>query len=256
MQPKRKKPIASLTPKQAARMAEIRDRWIAIGLSTEPADRPRAEAAIRAMYRQAELAEPRIVWCGSPVSMALTRALLLQSNSMWDSVGVSVLDRVRDSVWDSVGDSVWAVVRGSVGVSVLDRVRDRVQARVWAVVWESVRDSVGACGYGQLDATWLSYFDFFRTVCGLTNETAPLVPLMEQAQAAGWFLPHEHVCWVTERPQRLQRDKRGRLHSLSGPALQYPDGWSIYAIDGERVSADELKAYSHKIHSTHNREEN
>jgi hypothetical protein len=42
--------IETLTPEQIARFDEFRDRWTQIGLCTEPADRPRAEAAIRDMY--------------------------------------------------------------------------------------------------------------------------------------------------------------------------------------------------------------
>jgi hypothetical protein len=45
-------PIERLTDAQKARAAEFRDRWMQIGLCTDPADRPRAEAAIRETYRQ------------------------------------------------------------------------------------------------------------------------------------------------------------------------------------------------------------
>jgi hypothetical protein len=44
------------------------------------------------------------------------------------------------------------------------------------------------------------------------------------------------MCWVSERHNRLLRDERGRLHSGSGAALSYPDGWSIWAWHGVRVS--------------------
>ena len=64
--------IESLTAGQEARLPEFVERWTQIGLSTEPADRPRAESAIRKMYVLAGLAPPRmIVWCGSPVSLGL-----------------------------------------------------------------------------------------------------------------------------------------------------------------------------------------
>ena len=33
----------------------------------------------------------------------------------------------------------------------------------------------------------------------------------------------------------ISRDERGRLHNVSGPALSYPDGWSIYSVHGVRV---------------------
>ena len=190
-----RKKIESLSQRQQDQFAEYRDRWIKIGLSTEAADRPRAETAIKQMYASAGLELPRrIVWCGSPLSQGLTRAIILDK-----SVGASV----GDSVWDSVRDSV--------------------------------RDSVGDSGYGQHDANWLAFFQFFREECGLTAQTDKLVGHFEQAQSAGWYLPHQHICWVSERHHILACDERGRLHCETGPAVMYPDGWAIYAWHGVRV---------------------
>ncbi len=157
----RKPKIALLTPEQIDRFGDYVERWTAIGLCTAPADRPQAEAGVRAAYEAAELTPPElIVWCGSPMSQGLTRAIVLSHtrDSVRDSVGASVRDSVRDSVWDSVGASVWA----SVGASVWDS----VGASVWA--------SVGASGYGQHDAGWLSFYRYFHDVLGLTDETQRL----------------------------------------------------------------------------------
>ena len=57
--------IESLTDSQIAKFAEFTDRWTKIGLSTAPADRPRAEEAIHLMYKWAGLAtaeKNRMVW--------------------------------------------------------------------------------------------------------------------------------------------------------------------------------------------------
>jgi hypothetical protein len=59
---------------------------------------------------------------------------------------------------------------------------------------------------------------------------------MALAESAGWALPHADICWVSERHHILNRDERGRLHSVTGPAVMYPDGWAIYAMHGVRVS--------------------
>jgi hypothetical protein len=63
------------TPKTPADPAELRDRiarygadWSASILSTERADRPRAEAAIRVLYRNAGLTEPMVTWVPSPAA--------------------------------------------------------------------------------------------------------------------------------------------------------------------------------------------
>lgn len=57
----------SLTPEDMKTLEVVREKWLAAGLSTEPADRPRAEAGIRQAYRAANLPEPKIIlWCDSP----------------------------------------------------------------------------------------------------------------------------------------------------------------------------------------------
>ena len=90
-------------------------------------------------------------------------------------------------------------------------------------------------GYGQHDAALLVLYDFFGQVCGLTEETGKLVGLLELAQSAGWWLPCEHICWVSERPNALHLDTQNRLHNEEGPAMAYPDGFRIYAVHGTRI---------------------
>lgn len=196
------KKIEQLSAAQTAQLAEYTKRWTEIGLSNAPADRPRAEAAIIEMYRIAGLPAPKIVWCTSPMAQGLTRSIILDKKPMGDigdSVEASVRDSVRDSVWDSVG--------------------------------ASVGDNV----YGQHDAGWIAVYKFFRDECGLKTQTKKLSGLTELCESAGWALPHKNICWVSERHCVLERDDRGRLHSLTGPACAYPDGWGIYAVHGTRV---------------------
>ena len=226
--------INKLTKEQEAKFDEYREKWTKIGLCTDPADRPTAEKAIVESYKLAGLDPPeKIVWCGSPLSMA--RA---------NSVGNSVLNSALNSVWNSVGDSV----RNSVMNSVYNSVGDSVVNSVYNSVKNSVRNSVynsvynsGYSIYGQHDAGHLSFYDYFNEVVGLKEETNKVQGLISLAKSAGWALPHENICWVSERHQVLNRDNRGRLHCLTGPAVIYPDGWEIYAINGVLVPEKVVK---------------
>jgi hypothetical protein len=89
--------------------------------------------------------------------------------------------------------------------------------------------------YGQHDANWLAFYEFFREVTGLSAETEKLSGLTALANSAGWAIPHEKVCWISERHEIVNQDELHRLHSVTGPAVRYPDGWSIYAVHGVRV---------------------
>src|SRR5687767_2729947 len=75
-----------------------RQRWLTRLFSTEPADRPRAEAAVRDLYTSAGLRAPHhLVWFDSPFAASWALAVLLESqHSSWrDLIGAA--RKSRDS---------------------------------------------------------------------------------------------------------------------------------------------------------------
>jgi hypothetical protein len=88
--------------------------------------------------------------------------------------------------------------------------------------------------HGQLDAAWLGAF--VRPagggwIDGLDGLGA-LEAIAGLARCTGWWWPYERVVVLTERPTGIHRDNLGRLHHGDGPALSYPDGWSLFAWRG------------------------
>jgi len=45
-----------------------------------------------------------------------------------------------------------------------------------------------------------------------------------------WF--SSAVAAISDRPECINLDAEGRLHCETGPAIRYPDGWSLYAWHG------------------------
>ena len=247
--------IEKLTQEQEARFPEFVDRWMKIGLSTEKADHAKAEDAIARAYQVAGLTPTsHIVWCGSPLSLAIIDTILRDGSvqnsvrdsvwdsvrtsvgtSVWNSVGTSVWNSVRNSVWNSVGASVWNSVRDSVGTSVWNSVRDSVGTSVGASVRASVRASVGASVrdsvYGQQDAGWLSFYSYFLEVLDI-KDCEKLKPLMDLAEHSNWWIPRANLVYCSEKPIKCEVDERGRLHSLNGMAIEYIDGFGVFAIHG------------------------
>ena len=58
------------------------------------------------------------------------------------------------------------------------------------------------------------------------------------ARSYGWWWPFEHVAILCERPYVLARDEQDLLHHETGAAIEYPDGWGVYAWHGVRVPQD------------------
>lgn len=181
-----------LTAEQEAILLAIRDKWLSIGLSTEPADRKRAEAGVALAYQAAGMKPPSLViWLRSPLEGAYGATLLKE---------------------------------------------DQVKDQVWAQVKDQVRAQVGEAVFGGHDASWLGFYAAFN--CFGIEVANKLRGLQEVAQSCGWWWPFADAVILTERPNKILRDDQNRLHCETGPALSYPDGFSIYAWHGTRLPAE------------------
>ncbi|MDL4815901.1 DUF6745 domain-containing protein [Actinomadura opuntiae] len=85
---------------------------------------------------------------------------------------------------------------------------------------------------GQHDAPWLALFESLGRLDGT------LAGLAEAARSTGWWWPYERLVIMSERPCELHRDEPGRLHRGDGPALAYPDGFSLHAWRGMPIPPD------------------
>jgi hypothetical protein len=231
MSPTRK--IAALTEEQQERFDEFVERWTAIGLCTDPADRPRAEAAIREIYRQGGLPPPRaIVWCGSPLSLGRIGAII-RDRSLFAEVpsgaGSSVANRVRWRVHQDVHGSVaaavqtepmradecggftafdwhiadaWQRVRMNVGSKVRASV-DGVQRSVWAGVWDGVRTSVrdSVDHSFLLDGIWWSNKtkrdpDSYELRMWSRRDTSTVLQTMEESTGDAFVHGAHEAAWL------------------------------------------------------------
>ena len=231
--------IEKLTKEQELRFPEFVKTWTDIGLCTKRADRKKAEQACRDAYVVAGLEPPKMIfWAESPVGLLMAAKLVKEISkkgfkpysemdlaSVWASVGASVAARVLDSVGASVRASVWA----SVGAS--------VRASVWASELKKEWDELNS--WGQHDANWLGFYDYFREVCDLSEETKKLIPLSELSKETGWHLFYKDVAFLSEKPIEIKRNTQGQLSNLNGYAIKWADGYELYRIDGVRLDGNE-----------------
>jgi hypothetical protein len=349
--------ITRLTDEQQAMLPQIRDAWLAIGLSTQPADWPAAELGIHAAYKAGGLPGPRIIirvaspWAGA-VAQAVAPDIIRRHHAQVDAqVGDQVDAQVRAQVDDQVDDHVHAQVRDHLGAQVDDQVRaqvraqvrdhvhdhvhaqvhaqvrdqvddhvhdhvhdqvddqvrdqvraqvhdqvrdqvrdqvddqvraqvddqvdaqvdDQVRAQVRAQVRDHVHDHVHAQVRDQVDDQvgdqvraqvhaqvrdqvrerlpywyqarisgqhWAGYYSYYYTMTQLGVKDADgMAGQMLTALSAGWWWAYRHFAIITDRPEVLERDPLGRLHSATGMAVRYRDGWGFYAWHGRRVPA-------------------
>jgi hypothetical protein len=105
---------------------EIRAEWLASLLSTEPADRPRTESALRDLYALADLAPPEhFFWLDSPFWAAWAVGLLSEAHDFIRQRIIAdvsrrarereYIDRVRASLCQSAGQPDWKALLATAG---------------------------------------------------------------------------------------------------------------------------------------------
>lgn len=239
--------IESLTPEQEAMLPVLRDKWIAIGLSCEPANQPEAELGIKMAYEAAKLSPipERFIWLDSPLAgcyaaaaIVAVQELVASKRQPSRSAGgekppqlppaeqAAMVDQVIDALTADLSE--WLISEGrdprkTVAEVVHNLTADQVRPQTYRAV----------CGQHE---TWLSFYDTFDQF-GL-EEAKPIRGLVKAAQNAGWWWPFDNVVIMTDRAAELHRDAQGGLHHETGPAMRYRDGFAIYSWHGQRVPAD------------------
>jgi hypothetical protein len=178
--------------------------------------------------------------------------LLLQGWSPGETAGPSLRRRVRTEPWaaarkaavEALGNDGWAQLSAAAGrrswALVMDLIAGRLRSRLGddlAAAFpgddsRAARMPVLDAIYGQHDGTWLSTFEAADRLCPDAGLMTGLTGLAEVARHAGWWWANEKVAVLTERPSALTRDNVGRLHRGEGAALEFPDGYGLWAWRG------------------------
>lgn len=75
-------------------------------------------------------------------------------------------------------------------------------------------------------------YDFCINVLNCDYNARVWAILQIIAQNGGWLLPSQKMIVVCDRPTKFSFDNQFRLHSEAEPALQFADGYSLYAYHG------------------------
>jgi hypothetical protein len=250
-----------LTPQQISSLEDYRQCWLSARNATNRADRPAAEQGIKNAYEAADLLPPeQIIWCESPIEIEHTRKSSWYELSPGPTVKAKIVDdvlaRALEAVQRQMPYHLYVTVASKLAfqpglLASANGVNQAVAQAVSDINWGlndyvkaiklRLRGNERSYSYPAFDSSkWaqheskdvLGIFAFLRNELGFVGETQCLSGLWQIALSAGWIVPHERICWASERNNALSIDANGRLHGPNGPALQFPDGWSYYSWKG------------------------
>jgi hypothetical protein len=261
----------TLTARQLKELEIIVNDSARLTLSHTPPDRAGAESAINYLYKKVGLAPPKkIIWGGSPFAVAISdmsRAIGVSDEdalrTALDMQGRNVM--LSKAAWKSaeiISEKIEGEVFGYSAIVPLRALRGAASRHLWHAIEEfwTIRDHFLPAVDGKREQRFkraisrlggpsiASYLDdaictpyesgmysFYSYLCGITG--APQLKelmdvFLQLAGCGGWVIPYESLCLVSDKPLRMECNPTGDLHSLTGSALEFADGFAVHAVDG------------------------
>lgn len=209
--------LTELTQEQWADVASFRQqRWEQL---LAPVEKPKAERALRLCHELSGLKAPEtIVWVPSPLAAQ------------------GVIARLK------AGDDVNAAMRAiGLGTGAASAPSDMEQH---ASIMDLVRKELSTSGaqvqwpwHDEWFGCWVTFYAWCKKIVTFKpDDLAKLDALEELTAAAGWIWSYEGLSICAERPVTQWTEAESPvLHAPSGPAVRFPDGWSIYVWRGTVV---------------------
>lgn len=237
------KNIREIESEQQALISVYQDKWKAIARSTNRINRVEAAKRIKLAYAALEQEEPEIYFFDSP-----NAALNSAQGQLWEGLR----SQLETTEWSCILEDLANVVMDEI-VVLIDLLWNHLWADLWNQFWSQLSSELveqlglmqGAtyrevppyreCIEVENWACYGSYFDFCISVLGCEPDRKNWEIFQSFASEFYWIYPYRGVCLVCDRPTKILVDDEDHIHAEDEPAIQFADGFSIYAHHGKYV---------------------
>jgi hypothetical protein len=262
----KKSAITILTSEQELLIPVYREKWLPIAYSTAPLDRDREIAAINAAYRLSSYPEPEILFYNNPLQaiQSIARVGERPQNYLGRDLTTKFLKRVFDHLTN--------IINRQITVELRYKLQDRMRYIDPPYFWTEKNPIISSFPFGSnclqeqltidLDklnpeleyqytcqfTNWITRpaewaviactLDFCISVLKLEYDRQRWNAIQQLIQHCGFLMRFERVCIAFPRPTKMLFDENKQLHGDRESALEFPDGYSVYAHHGKQPDYD------------------
>ncbi|MBD2341360.1 hypothetical protein H6G64_30905 [Calothrix sp. FACHB-156] len=199
-------------------------------ISSTPLDLEQATIAIQALYKFAGLAQPEIQFVESP---AAAREKVEQESTQSDCLLPELWDLLREDLWRSLSRSL-----GTLQSELTHRIRNPL-VELWERSFQRIMldalhgilgDSLVDCLLPEWGICWAAMFAAAHRL-GVPLEQDKYNLFCNYMRQVGWMFPYEGIAIAILRPQ-IRWNSAGEIHGEGIPAIEFPDGFGVYAYRG------------------------
>ena len=211
--------ITTMTAEQSAEIDNWRETHLKLGRRTTPANWDVVQELISSLYEAIGETPPLIMQAQSP-----WQAMMMVG--FYDSQLSSQLDsQLRSQLSSQLSSQLYSQLSSQLDSQLSKNAYEKYNLR-WAPSWWRA---------------WQVFYAAARDVLGVKyngTDSNRLDLWMKAINDIHWMVPFKGICFVSDFPVSLSIDSAGRLHNESKAALEYADGYAIFAWHGSRIEWD------------------
>ncbi len=223
--------INSLTPEQAALIVVYREKWMRIAFSTEPIDKQKAARTVTEAYSLIGKKKPNIIFVDSPYAVYKKYEELTKRCSLDRLLILAYL--LQSEIWNKLVPQLCEELTSKITKQVKSGLKEKLK---YPIGTQEFLENVGLCIYYITPKEFVdccNLIDFCIDVLNLSySYETEWILLQSIVKSCGIIYAYEEIAIICDRPRILSFDNQNRLHAEGSPAIQYADGFSVYAYHG------------------------
>lgn len=256
-----RKIVAELTDEQEALIPGYREKWRLIQNQIESIDRVRITEIINAAYSISGYSEPEILLYDNPFA-AIQKATRIKNFKSYLGRNVStkfskrVFDHIQHSLTQQLDYKFFIRLRNqtihtefpyystsdkpqpcyfphSVITCLKHQLLTDLEKNSPGLDFSEISYFTSCISRPAEWAGWACLFDFCISVLKLHHDRKKWIVIQQLIQNCGFLFQYENICIVCNRPSKLSFDAESLLDADGEPALQFADGYSVYANHGK-----------------------
>ncbi|MCP6762372.1 MAG: hypothetical protein NHB32_27305 [Fischerella sp. CENA71] len=267
-----------LNPEQENLIKIYQHKWKNIALSTKRIDRQKAAEVVKEVYAFCGLAIPEIIFCESPYE-AMSKTLP-SSESLIISPLIQRLLQLRSRILKLFPEQArfhqnHLVIERPANVNVhinttlyygfisyMKSLEQQFQVDLGYLTELEIEVNLSEL-YHQLQielgeqydsnfipaanfCSYCSWLDFWKSALNYTGDQELLQLFQSLAKSCGWIFPYKKVAVVCDRPTKLCFDRDNHLHAEGETAIEFTDGYKLYAYHGVILPEKYGKLHPHQ----------
>ncbi len=240
---KRMAKIESLTQEQIDKFPMYVDHWTSVGRATGPANLEEAKKHISTIYTNVKFEAPKYYFHFQSPKSSVNAIFMVEALSDFGPNYTSKEVFGDISNWKPVFDEMYKQYSEQYheiewNQDVYERMLSKV-SKAYSELEPENNKLVEICQqmlYGNQESFWLSYYDFFLKEFGAQADFClPIQPFIDLSYHVGWWSAYQDVVFIQDRPMYIHINDANLLHCATGPAVEYSDGYKVYALSNYLV---------------------